>query len=1376
MAASGSRLGKIFIGIVLGLLIGGAGMVAFYRYVYVGAESALKSAETAYARGVQAMEAKDAGAAMQAFDEARLRTEKAEEAASRKRLKLDSGSEEAKQNDALAAKIFWLRARAVRDHAYARAMSEQKPLPELPDLSTGETYRNFLAVQDPEGRRDMRSWLLQAAAYDPTNAEVLKNALRTELTASTQVPWDSVEPLARNIIKLNPKDTRAQYLLARYDFEQPQQKKDGHFEPTAPEKRVTSRVLQAREHLALSKESGNYPLWRTLYLDAALHQWFANHAATIKKDSERDREEQALRVLLFDGKTGALARARDGEDMERMSAWDAEGLLALHQMALDVALQDRKKPGASDPSRAAEMMTALLNVCEKISTDPARIGDAANCAVAAAIKVEPMWNERPAAEARQQLASVTAIVSKAKEKKISRPKLYLGLANLLLSEAQLLQKQGDRDWERMDKEGIQWLEAGIQLGQESKLDDAALSDLYALSAEMKVVRGAKREAVANELDALRRAAVADKRRAPAVVSLIEGRLAAREGRMEMAREQLEKVVTSGNGDLAFRAYTPLALSYLNLNQPDKAIVVLENADRAYGSFETLSPQERAWVLEFVQSPAQILGLLATAHLEAAKAKVIKQMQAQPGGPIDYELIRGHEEAVDRILQKVRAPEPVNLFIRQMIVGYLASTNRIDRALEAVAELQKDYPDSLDTLKLAAGLRIQKALSAKPATTDRPPPLDDKTRMEMDQTIQQFIAKYPNDRTAKLFWAEWLIHSQRAAEAVAYLKNPKNFPADQDELFSRILAVALMVKGDRDEAHKVLQFLPENPLNDLLLIQFAVTHEEQSKKLGQAISRYQNNGLFRCWNARQDYNAGKYSEAAEAFFLALDITRVKSMAEEGLLKSLVALTQKDTAKARDLTVQMLKSRPDDAALLLALAYTHLAMNEIGRPTDAYERSKTMAAALNLWEGAYLKSALGDRINAPLTKTQFWVLANHPEEARNEILRALQMNDKDPNALALFASIDIDMQSPELWEEARKTLAKLKSVQPDAPTLGFLTSTLDEKEGKVAQAIAGLEEMLRHDPRQSPLWQRWVGLEEHRGNSSQARAVCQRWREHLPDDVTAAETEVRFLAKDGKLPEARSAADAFFARALQRAEQQKAEKPPGGVDLRAWNIEQGVRFDHAVVQVQLSMARAFASAHAWDEAQGWIKRVADKHPDLEAALLLQADTFLSRKMWTQARDAYTEVIKRTPGHYVAGNNLAWILATQFKDLPKAYEVAQQVRRGQHGQHPAPGERLDPAFLDTLGLIYRSWNKPELYSEMRDLFEAARRRYPMDPRMSLYLGDAFAGLHQPEKAEALFAEAVTLAGPDVKNGFSPEQKKEVLQKVEESRKKLKMQTSLP
>src|SRR5262245_5096089 len=110
--------------LLLVVVVGLLGLVGYigYLYLYRGPEVELKEAESAYAEGVKALDSGNASAAVLRFQEANLKSGRTIELSEAVREKSKSQSaEKTAQLNEMQGKAFFLKARALRDEAYAAA-------------------------------------------------------------------------------------------------------------------------------------------------------------------------------------------------------------------------------------------------------------------------------------------------------------------------------------------------------------------------------------------------------------------------------------------------------------------------------------------------------------------------------------------------------------------------------------------------------------------------------------------------------------------------------------------------------------------------------------------------------------------------------------------------------------------------------------------------------------------------------------------------------------------------------------------------------------------------------------------------------------------------------------------------------------------------------------------------------------------------------------------------------------------------------------------------------------------------------------------------------------------------------------------------------
>jgi predicted Zn-dependent protease len=1315
------RTKLIGIAMVIAVALGGGVSVSRF-FLAPGAEKLLSKAEAAYTKGVDALSRGGAAAAAVRFEEANLQANKSLDAVVKERQK--ARGETAAKLDQVAGKIFWLKARALRDLFVAKGLAEGRPLPQSIDTISGATFYAVLAIPDDQARQEAFTCLREAALQLSNDAEVQRQALLTELMLPAP-DWNIIEKTAQRVLQINAEDPWALYLLARIDFEQP--KHTG--------RRSRARILQARQYIKRLKGSGAYPLWRTLYLEAQIAQWLRDDAA--QSNSKRSEgEEQTLRSLLFAPK-GALARAAAGEGMEHLGKWDIEGLLGLHLLALPLAVEDSRLPGPTGrapipPAKVVELLNATLTLCRRLADKgPDHVAACALSAVQALAKAEPAFLNEPPSDWKQDLNLAHDLVRKARDQKASNPVLYATLAGLLSRQAYLEGKRGNKERQvEMTKQAQQWIEDGLRLGAEANVPADQLLGLHAGAAEMLTIARAKPEQIRVHLDALKESRSPHAR---ALAALLEASAAQRDGRLAQARKRLEQVVVSGEADLTTRAHMVLGVVYLALGQPDKALSSLHQVTQAYKVYDRLSPQEKEWALEFIHGPEDLALLLVKAHADCALAQLRTATLRNPGKPVSLDITRGHENAIAELRKQFRNETPQDRQARQVLVAYYAATGRRELAERELAELRIYYPNSVEVLRTEVHL----------APSFR----------EAERRIDQFIKDHPADLDARFFKVEWLVRVKRIDDALVYLQAPTPFGDATSERYQRVLATVLLIKGDRQSSQKILEQLPHDAATDALLIE-AASADNRAKRVQEALARHEDNALIQSWQAVLAFNKHDYPAAAEAFLRVSQYSRYETAGRRGLLRTFIILAQDDPIKARDLAMRMHKEAPDEPALLLASAYANLQLDAIGAPGDKPDPVTSMAAALNAWELMAAEQQPQDKASAPLTKSAFWALAGRQDLALGEAVRALGINRQNPAALAQAINLALELHDPNLRSATRQRLDMLRQLRPDDNNVLLLEARFDEWNEQPKEALAIYENLLRKGVKLSEAYARSISLLLKQGAKDKAWDVVKRWRKEQPDDLAAVQTEVRLLAENGKSEQARKLAESVVHSYTERGD------------------EKG---DRSTLDLQLQMIAGLAQGKAWNEAERWLTQLLDKAPDNVAILIRLGDVYLAQSSWDKARAVYEKIWAKNRSAAVA-NNLAWLLAKHLDNAPEALRLVQEARQGPFSHKPIAVERLRPEFLDTLGVVYTKMGKASLYPEMRDLFEAARRRYPHDPRMYMYLGHAYAGLQETGQAERLYAMAVEVARKSGRQFLTPEQCQEVIAEVETAQKALKKTAHLP
>ena len=1348
MSLRSSTAYRVTLWVLTLLCLGAAGYIAYLTFWGGSSPARLaRSAEQAYQRGLAAEADKNWDLAQQRYDEARLLAQKGLEV-----LQKLAEAQKIPESDykTLLGRLNWLKAQAIRDFYYAQAAAEGKPLQEFPDPLVQENFRPFLLIPDQDDRVEAISALrIASSLLKSEDPNVLKEGIRLEITLNP-IQWKQAEPLLREALKRDPNDPRAHFFLARYEFDQPL---DDGVTPTEDRRKSGERVQRAREHLEQAKKKSIH-YWRTVGLETEILDWTLRTAETRRlKPEVQAATRRQLEELLFAEPDGAIALAQRDQKYENFGNADVQGLLRLLRIAMSQALEEARRPQGNS-RRVSAVAQAALQVTQKMQADPQLRPFFPNALAALAelaATAQPILSQADPTTWRQLSASLEQMLTQAPPGTVPPPQARRQLAQLRVNEAVVaLRNQDMGRFRELLQQAQKLLEEGLRDAQTANLSDVQVDEFHYDLADLKLKSRARRDDIAIHLKRLQES------KSPQLKQrgqFLEAVLSEREGKLERARQILEPIASlKTDPQLALRAKMLLANLCLALNEPLAAVAYLREIEPVFQALDDLPALDRAWLEELTGGRDMVLAGLVQANLAAALQAAQRYQRDNPKQPVPASLIEGYLQAALENQKKLRPPSPADRTARLLLAEFYLRTNQRDQAEKLLSNLNADYPDSVEVLRARCRLL---ALPQEPGNSSR---FDPDGVAAADTLIRRFLKDYPNDRAAKLFYAEWLIQTQRTERAIDYLKDPAQFPPT-DPLAQRLLGLAYLRAGQREQAQQILSTLPNDPNLDLLLIQTAATREAGEKQLQEAMKRYENQGRFRIYEAMLRLQEGKFAEAIRGFASAVEFSEVRSAARQGMLLAFVTYLQVQPDKARELALQYVNELENFPSLYLVLADAALLTEDVGEPTDRWEVRKTMYAALNKWEEVALQQNT-PRADILLTKARAHLLAGYPERARREALNSLAQNPT--HAPTLMFLCELCLLPPADLNRAQNYLAEAQKQAPNDPALPYLQARVAQASGNPDAAIAVYRKLIQERPDDPLPRSLLVKTLEEAGQKEQALTEARQWFSRLPDDINALATLIRLLVLHKAKQEALTTADEFLKRQLNTLHKRMEEQPS---PLSPQEREQ--RFQAARTTILLATASAFHKAGDFEEAVRRAREVLTSDPNQVGALLLLGEIAVARQQWDEALGIYNTILKLRPRHFVAGNNLAWILAEKLQQPAQALAVVQDIWKGRPDLPPVAPERLPADFLDTVGVIYSKLQRTDLYPEMRSLFEAAIRRYPTDPRMYLYLAHAQAALGERSKALENYDQAIRLASNNCP--LPPDQVKAVLQAATQARQKL-------
>jgi tetratricopeptide (TPR) repeat protein len=325
----------------------------------------------------------------------------------------------------------------------------------------------------------------------------------------------------------------------------------------------------------------------------------------------------------------------------------------------------------------------------------------------------------------------------------------------------------------------------------------------------------------------------------------------------------------------------------------------------------------------------------------------------------------------------------------------------------------------------------------------------------------------------------------------------------------------------------------------------------------------------------------------------------------------------------------------------------------------------------------------------------------------------------------------------WQDSRLTLAALASQGPLSPSEELMRVRALYGSGDAKGARAALIALLKDD------------------HAPPGAAVEYSRREAASDPKGARE----YLAK--ALARAPGNYDALEAATLQ-------DIHAGEVQPALARLDKLVQSQLASPRVLLLRAETLAAAGQLDRAEADALRAFEAAPNLDGAVdllyaiylgegkvaearrsfeeaesvgvlhdgarVLLGRLYLADNMNDKARETYEKVLAKDPNAALAKNDLAFLLASQNEDLPRATALAEEAQRA------LPDH---PAVADTVGYVYLQSNRQDAaLQQFRLALELARAQAgPESPMVHYHLGLSLMAQGRKQEAAESFAKALEL-----------------------------------
>lgn len=622
----------------------------------------------------------------------------------------------------------------------------------------------------------------------------------------------------------------------------------------------------------------------------------------------------------------------------------------------------------------------------------------------------------------------------------------------------------------------------------------------------------------------------------------------------------------------------------------------------------------------------------------------------------------------------------------LIIAYLLKDNEVEQALALLDEARRSFPRDIALTRLKLTFLLQ-----------------EKKEKEAETMLKKLAAESPDDLNAQALLSQWYIEREQYDAALEHLASQEKKFQDNKQQRLTIVALqaqALLAKGDSQGVLDLVAPLLEDPDTQsqaAILSTAAYLKDNNLAAASQTLSDVAAGSPRRAdvalMKGQLALAQGDYEDAVDMLLKPLNVTALRDRARMLMFNSVQKLAREKPANEVMAKIdELLRKQPNDTLLRLLKSELMLQVGQVDQAMTLLDETTGNPAEVTAVH--QLKS------RGFMLKKQFTL-------AMREIEKALKLDPKQITSLIMASQISL---AQARYEDARKYAVSAIDQDPSSPTPHLLQAEALVKLDMLPEAVTVLEALTKNLPKFPAGHLALIGVLEKTEDSAKTLAAIRTARKELPDDNRFLAAEIGALCKDNQV----AAAEAVGEEAL-------GDDPQGAT--------------------LMAVAQAFAIAKQADTAIAWAERtlpVGNRQEKAQAHLIL-GNLILQQhlaendiKLLEKACDHFTEVLSVQPTNLVAGNNLAWHLATDFNRPDEAVRICQQVR----GE--ATVQQMPVSFIDTMLTAYLKANRVE---EAQQLLSEALVDHPNQPMLYQQLGLAMLATNRPNDALVAFRKALAL-----------------------------------
>jgi len=578
-------------------------------------------------------------------------------------------------------------------------------------------------------------------------------------------------------------------------------------------------------------------------------------------------------------------------------------------------------------------------------------------------------------------------------------------------------------------------------------------------------------------------------------------------------------------------------------------------------------------------------------------------------------------------------------------------------------------------------------------------------------LMENFAAGQSDELSQLALARWQIRNrqpQKALEVLSRLQQRADLSPKAQNTVNVYRVQALIGARQFEQAKKEADKLiaNEGTATAGYLMKAALAFNERDEKQGIAMLEAAqqanpdnpalNMMLQRVRKAQGDFD-GVLELAAGVAGIDKYQGQVQASVGEALRK--IAKTQGPEAALQKAN-ELLAKQPDDLSLIVLKVDLQLSLGRVDEAMQLLDQAQRNAP---------------ENIDIPRLKAQAWISQGNYEQALEEVKYAMQLEEeqgveeKSVELMLLAARAAIGAQQ---YREGARYGDMARRADPDSPRGYLLMAEGFRKMGQVDNAVVVLESYAKRKPNDFAIHKTLAELYRENGQPDKAIAWLNRARTAQPGDIRYTLEQLAIMLKSGRKSEAQL-------------------------------LARDVAGDSQDISHILAVAQVFAEHGENLDAQNWgEKALAMTTPANQAAVhsflgriyLRRAGQEDKAAFYEKARTHFEIVRETQPRDLIAGNNLAWLLATKFGKPAEAVRVAEETRGD------AEVEQLPPAFIDTMIDAYERAGQSQ---KALELAKEAVGEFPREAPLLYRYGVMLTG-KEPAQAKQMLERAVELGLP--------------------------------